>query len=313
MRKEWFQMNLSVNLSGVTLENPIIAASGVIGYGYEFAEIFDINLLGGISFKGTTTEPRFGNATPRIAETDSGMLNSVGLQNPGLEQVIKKQLPQLFEAYDKAIIANISGFAVDEFVKLAAAFDKIERIDIIELNISCPNVHGGGMAFGSNPEQAALVTEAVKKVTSKPLYVKLSPNVTDISAIAKACADAGADGLSLINTLLGMRIDYRTGRHILANKTGGLSGPAIFPVALRMVYDVASTVDIPIIGLGGIDSPQKVIEMMSAGAAAVQIGAEFLTNPQIYKQIVEGLPSILNEIGIDDITKITGRTLCNVK
>ncbi len=306
-------MNLSVNLSGVKLDNPIIAASGVIGYGYEFNDIFDIGILGSISFKGTTAEPRFGNPTPRIAETDSGMLNSVGLQNPGLSAVLSQELPRLFEVYKKPVIANISGFSTDEFVTLAAAFDKVEQVGIIELNISCPNVHGGGMAFGADPEQAGAVTNAVKKVTGKPLYVKLSPNVTDIVAVAKACESAGADGLCLINTLLGMRIDYKTGRPILANRTGGLSGPAVFPVALRMVYDVASAIKIPIIGLGGVNNAQKVVEMMSAGASAVQIGAEYLTNPGIYKEVIDSLPTVLNEIGFDDINKIIGRSLCNVR
>ncbi len=306
-------MNLSVNLSGIKFDNPIIAASGVIGYGYEFCDIFDINILGSLSFKGTTTLSRFGNPTPRIAEADSGMLNSVGLQNPGLSTVLSQELPRLFENYKKPVIANISGFSTDEFVELAAAFDKVEQIGIIELNISCPNVHGGGMAFGSNKEQAAEVTGVVKKVTSKPLYVKLSPNVTDIVSIAKACESAGADGICLINTLLGMRIDYKTGRPILANRTGGLSGPAVFPVALRMVYDVASAVNVPIIGLGGINSAEKVVEMMSAGASAVQIGAEFLTNPNIYKEVIDRLPVVLNEIGFDDINKLIGRSLCNVR
>ncbi len=304
-------MNISVNLSGVILDNPIIAASGVIGYGYEFSDVFDINILGSLSFKGTTTESRFGNPTPRIAETDSGMLNSVGLQNPGLDAVLQYELPRLFTAYQKPVIANISGFSIEELVTLAAAFDKVEQVGIIELNISCPNVHKGGLAFGSDPEQAGKVTNAVRKVTTKPLYVKLSPNVASIKDIAMACEQAGADGVSLINTLLGMRIDYRTGKHILANKTGGLSGPAVFPVAVRMIYEVATAIKLPIIGIGGVDSPQKVLEMMSAGASAVQIGAAFLTNPNIYSEIISGLPAAVAETGFDDINKIIGRTLCN--
>ncbi len=304
-------MNISVNLSGVQLSNPIIAASGVIGYGYEFSDIMDLNILGSLSFKGTTVEPRFGNPTPRIAETDAGMLNSVGLQNPGLDAVLNEELPRLFAEYKKPVIANISGFSIEEFVALATEFDKIEQIGIIELNISCPNVHKGGLAFGADPDQAGRATEAVRKATKKPLYVKLSPNVASISAIATACESAGADGLSLINTLLGMRIDYRTGKHILANKTGGLSGPAIFPLAVRMVYEVASTVNLPIIGIGGVDSPEKVIEMMSAGATAVQIGAAHLVNPNIFAEIISGLPAVLAEIGFDDINKVIGRTICN--
>ncbi len=303
-------MNISVNLSGIELTNPIIAASGVIGYGYEFADNFDINVLGSLSFKGTTVSPRFGNPTPRIAETDSGMLNSVGLQNPGLDDVLSTELPKLFEAYKKPVIANISGFAIEEFVSLAEAFDKVEQIGIIELNISCPNVHKGGLAFGSDPKQAAIVTEAVKKVTSKPLYVKLSPNVASIADIAKSCESAGADGLSLINTLLGMRIDYRTGRPILANKMGGMSGPAIFPLAVRMIYEVAMATNLPIIGIGGVDSPQKVLEMMSAGATAVQIGAAYLTNPNIFTEIVDGLPDALAKTGCEDINDIIGRAIC---
>ncbi len=306
-------MNISVNLSGVQLSNPIIAASGVIGYGYEFSELLDLEILGSLSFKGTTVEPRFGNPTPRIAETDCGMLNSVGLQNPGLKAVISEELPKLFAAYKKPVIANISGFSIEEFVTLATEFNKVEQIGIIELNISCPNVHKGGLAFGADPEQAGRVTELVRKATTKPLYVKLSPNVASISAVAKACEAAGADGLSLINTLLGMRIDYRTGRHILANKTGGLSGPAIFPLAVRMVYEVASTVNLPIIGIGGVDSSKKVIEIMSAGATAVQIGAAHLVNPNIYAEIIAELPTVLAEIGVDDINKIIGRTICNEK
>ncbi len=303
-------MSISVNLSGIELTNPIIAASGVIGYGYEFAENFDLDILGSLSFKGTTVAPRFGNPTPRIAETDSGMLNSVGLQNPGLDEVLRTELPKLFAAYKKPVIANISGFAIEEFVTLAEAFNNIEQIGIIELNISCPNVHKGGLAFGSDPKQAAIVTEAVKKVTAKPLYVKLSPNVASIAEIAKACEASGADGLSLINTLLGMRIDYRTGRPILANKMGGMSGPAIFPLAVRMIYEVAMATNLPIIGIGGVDSPQKVLEMMSAGATAVQIGAAYLTNPNIFTEIVEGLPVELAKTGCNDIKDIIGRTVC---
>ncbi len=304
-------MNISVNLSGLQLSNPVIAASGVIGYGYEFAENFDINILGSLSFKGTTTEPRFGNPTPRIAECDAGMLNSVGLQNPGLDAVLSDELPKLFAAYKKPVIANISGFSIEEFVTLAAAFNKVEQVGIIELNISCPNVHKGGLAFGADPEQAGRVTEAVRKATSKPLYVKLSPNVASISSIAKSCEAAGCDGLSLINTLLGMRIDYKTGKPILANRVGGMSGPAIFPLAVRMIYEVACAVDLPIIGIGGVDSAKKVIEMMSAGASAVQIGAAYLANPNVYAEIIANLPAAVADTGCNDINDIIRRTICN--
>ena len=299
-------VNTKVNLSGITLSNPIIPASGTFGYGAEFAELYDLNILGSISFKGTTIEERFGNSTPRIAECESGMLNSVGLQNPGLKAVCGQELPRLAELYRKPVIANISGFTVEEYVVCAWAMESQDNVGIIEVNVSCPNVHGGGMSFGVSPEAAAEVTKAVKAVTSKPVYIKLSPNVTDIVSIALACEEAGADGLSLINTLLAMRIDLKTRKPVLANKMGGLSGPAIFPVALRMVYQVFEAVKIPIIGMGGVSNAEDVVEMMLAGATAVQIGAANLKNPFACKEIVEDLPRIMEKYEIKSLREIIG-------
>lgn len=276
-----------VDLCGIKIDNPIIPASGTFGYGYEFAELYDINILGTFSFKGTTAKPRFGNDTPRIAETPSGMLNSVGLQNPGVDAVIETELPKLAKVFNKPVMANISGFSVEEYVEVAKKLNRIDQIGWMEVNISCPNVHGGGMSFGTTPEGAAEVCAAVKRATYKPVIMKLSPNVTDIVSIAKAVEDAGADGVSLINTLMGMRFDLKTGKPILANITGGLSGPAIFPVALRIVYQVANAVNVPVIGMGGISSTNDVKEMMLAGATAVEIGAANLVNPYICKEIIE--------------------------
>ena len=300
-----------VNLSGLVLDNPVIPASGTFGYGREFAEFYDINILGSFSFKGTTREPRFGNPTPRIAETPAGMLNSVGLQNPGVEAVIGEELPRLREIFHKPVIANVSGFSVEEYRDCCRLLDKEEQVGLLEVNISCPNVRHGGMAFGTSPENAAAVTRAVKEVTRKPVYIKLSPNVTDIVAVARACEEAGADGLSLINTLLGMRIDLRTGRPILANTMGGLSGPAIFPVALRMVYQVAGAVSIPIMGMGGVSTARDVIEMMMAGASAVQVGAANLSDPYACKKIIEDLPRVMEELGIQSLSSIIGRARQN--
>ncbi len=299
-------VDTSVSLSGVWLENPIIPASGTFGYGYEFAKLYDINILGSFSFKGTTKEARFGNPTPRIAECAEGMLNSVGLQNPGIDNVIKEELPKLKKCFSKPVVANISGFSVDEYAYCCERIDKEDGVGIIEVNISCPNVHNGGMAFGTNPEAAAEVTRAVKAVTTKPVYIKLSPNVTDITAIAKACEEAGADGISLINTLLGMRIDLKTKKPVLANKMGGFSGSAIFPVALRMVYQVYEAVKIPIIGMGGVSSAEDVIEMMLAGATGVEVGAANLTDPFVCKQIIEDLPGVMDKYGIDRLEDIIG-------
>lgn len=298
--------DMSVRLSGLTLDNPVIPASGVFGYGKEYAELYDINILGSLSFKGTTREARFGNPQPRIAECSQGMINSVGLQNPGLEEVIKTELPQLARLFKKPVIANVSGFSIEEYQACAEAMDKQEQVGIIEVNVSCPNVHAGGMAFGVLPESAARVTKAVKEVTAKPVYIKLSPNVTDIVSIAKACEEAGADGLSLINTLLGMRIDIKRRRPVIANKMGGFSGPAIFPVAVRMVYQAAKAVSIPVIGMGGISSARDVIEMMMAGARAVQVGAANLVNPYICKEIIEALPQVMEELGIEKLEDIVG-------
>ena len=299
-------VDTKVTLSGLTLDNPVIPASGTFGYGKEFAEIYDINILGSISFKGTTLEPRLGNPLPRIAECPDGMINSVGLQNPGLEAVCEKELVDMAKIYSKPVVANISGFSIEEYVKCAEAMDKQPQVGIIEVNVSCPNVHNGGMAYGVMPESAAEVTRAVKTVTSKPVYIKLSPNVTDIVAIAKACEEAGADGLSLINTLLGMRIDINRRRPIIANKMGGFSGPAIFPVAVRMVYQVAKAVNIPVIGMGGVSSARDVIEMMMAGATAVQVGAANLVNPYACKEIIEDLPVVMEELGIEKLEDIIG-------
>lgn len=299
-------MNTKITLSGVTLKNPIIPASGTFGYGYEFAELYDINVLGSLSFKGTTKEPRFGNPTPRIAECPSGMINAVGLQNPGIDAVITEELPRLRSVFEGPIIANIGGFSVEEYVHCSERIDKEDGVAIIEVNISCPNVHGGGMSFGTSPEAAAEVTRAVKAVTKKPVYIKLSPNVTDIVSISKACEEAGADGISMINTLLGMRIDLKRKQPIIKNKMGGFSGNAIFPVALRMIYQVYEAVKIPIIGIGGVSSAEDVIEMMLAGARAVQIGAANLVDPFICRDIVNDLPNVMKKYGIDDLESIIG-------
>lgn len=297
---------LNVTLCGIELENPVIPASGTFGYGYEYADLYDINLLGTFSFKGTTKEPRFGNPTPRIAECYCGMINAVGLQNPGVEKVISEELPKLAKCFNKKVMANVGGFSVDEYVYTAKKIDECEQVGWIEVNISCPNVHGGGIAFGTNPENAALITKAVKAAVKKPVIVKLSPNVTDIVAIAKACEEAGADAISLINTMLGMRIDLRTKKPVIANKMGGFSGPAIFPVALRMVYQVANAVDIPVIGMGGVSSAEDVIEMMLAGATAVQVGAANLIDPCVCKDIIEKLPQVMDKYGINNLNEIIG-------
>ena len=296
----------SVTLSGIRLDNPVIPASGTFGYGREFAEWYDINSLGTFSFKGTTRDPRFGNPTPRIAEAPGGMLNAVGLQNPGVERVIAEELPHLKEIFHKPVMANVSGFSVEDYAHTCALLDREEQVGWLEVNISCPNVHGGGMAFGSSPEAAAEVTKAVKTVTTKPVYMKLSPNVTDIAAVAKACEDAGADGVSLINTLLAMRIDLKTRKPLLANGTGGLSGPAVFPVAVRMVYQVYEAVKIPIVGMGGISSAEDVIEMMLAGASAVEVGAANLVNPYACRDIIGALPAVMQKYGINRLSDIIG-------
>ncbi len=299
-------VNTQVTLSGLTLDNPVIPASGTFGYGYEFAEIYDINCLGSFSFKGTTREPRFGNPPPRIAETASGMLNAVGLQNPGIDKVIGEELPKLRRVFHKPVVANISGFSVEEYAECCGRIDREEGVGIIEVNISCPNVHCGGMSFGTSPESAAEVTRAVKAVTTKPVYMKLSPNVTDIAAIARACEDAGADGISLINTLMGMRIDLKRRAPVIKNTTGGLSGPAVFPVALRMVWQVYNAVKIPIIGMGGVTTADDVIEMMLAGATAVEVGAANLVDPLASKKIVEELPHVMERLNIENLTDIIG-------
>lgn len=297
---------LAVNLAGLTLDNPVIPASGTFGYGREFADLYDLDILGSISFKGTTVEKRYGNLLPRIADCTAGMLNSVGLQNPGLDAVCSEELSEMAKIYHKPVIANISGFAEEEYVKLAEAMDHEPQVGIIEVNISCPNVHNGGMAFGTDPDSAAAITRAVKSATSKPVFTKLSPNVTDIAAIAKACEDAGADGLSLINTVLGMRIDIKSRKPVLANKVGGFSGPAIFPIAVRMVWQVAHAVNIPIIGMGGITTAEDVIEMMMAGATAVQVGAANLRDPYACKKIIEDLPGVMDRLGINRLEDIKG-------
>ena len=297
---------LSVNLCGEGLDNPVIPASGTFGYGYEFAELYDINCLGTFSFKGTTKEPRFGNPTPRIAECTAGMINAVGLQNPGVDKVISEELPKLKKCFNKKVMANVSGFSVDEYAYTCERLDSQEQVGWLEVNVSCPNVHGGGMSFGTDPRAAAEVTRAVKRVTKKPVIIKLSPNVTDIVSIAKACEDAGADGISLINTLLGMRIDLRTKKPVIANTMGGFSGSAIFPVALRMVYQVSSAVNIPVIGMGGVSSAEDVIEMMLAGATAVEIGAANLVDPFICKKIVESLPAAADKYNINKLKDIIG-------
>ena len=299
-------VNMKVNLCGLEMDNPLVPASGCFGFGKEFAQWYDINMLGSFSFKGTTLEPRFGNPTPRIAECAEGMLNAVGLQNPGVEHVIAHELPEMKEYFHKPVVANISGFSLDEYVRCCELLDKEEQVGILEVNISCPNVHGGGMAFGTSAASAAQVTAAVKKVTKKPVFIKLSPNVTNIVEIAKACEDAGADGLSLINTLLGMRIDLNRRKPILANKMGGFSGPAIFPVAVRMVYQVYEAVKIPLMGMGGVQTARDVIEMMLAGATAVQIGAANLTNPCVCKEIIEQLPIEMEKLGISSLKDIIG-------
>lgn len=298
--------NTEVTLCGVRLDNPVIPASGTFGFGYEFAELYDINCLGSISFKGTTIEPRFGNPTPRIAECVAGMLNSVGLQNPGAEKVLTEELPKLKKVFKKPLMANVSGFSVKNYTAAVEILDREDAIGWFEINISCPNVHGGGLAFGTSCENAAAVTSAVKKVTKKPVLIKLSPNVTDITEIAKACEAAGADGLSLINTLLGMRIDLKTKNPVLANKAGGFSGPAIKPVAVRMVYQVYEAVKIPIVGMGGISSAEDVIEMMLAGAAAVEVGAANLVEPFACKNIIEDLPRVMQKYGINNLKDIIG-------
>ncbi|MBQ5708629.1 MAG: dihydroorotate dehydrogenase [Anaerotignum sp.] len=299
-------VNTKVTLSGITLDNPVIPASGTFGYGYEFAELYDINILGSFSFKGTTKEPRFGNPLPRIAECPAGMINSVGLQNPGVEKVISEELPKLAKCFNKPVIANVSGFSIEEYAYTCALLDKEPQVGILEVNISCPNVHHGGMSFGTDPEAAAAVTRAVKAVTTKPVYIKLTPNVTDIVAIAKACEEAGADGIALINTMMGMRIDLKTKKPVIANKMGGFSGSAIFPVAVRMVYQVAEAVNIPVIGMGGVSSAEDVIEMMLAGATAVEIGAANLVNPYICKEIIEDLPRVMEKYNIKDLNDIIG-------
>lgn len=299
--------DLSTTLSGIRLDNPVIPASGTFGFGYEFADFYDINILGSISFKGTTKDARYGNALPRIAECKKGLINSIGLQNPGIDKVISEELPTLRKCFKKPLIANISGFSIDEYKHCCELIDKEEQVEIIELNISCPNVHNGGMAFGTSPEAAKEVTEAVKSVTTKPVYVKLTPNVTNIVEIAKAVEEGGADGIVLINTLLGMRINLKTKKPVIANKMGGFSGPAIFPVALRMVYQVYEAVNIPIIGVGGIESAEDVIEMMLAGASAVEVGAANLKNPYACKEIIENLPDAMEKYGIDKLKDIIGK------
>ncbi len=299
-------VDLSVNLSGLTLSNPIIPASGVFGFGYEYAELYDINILGSFSFKGTTRDERFGNPTPRIAECASGMLNAVGLQNPGIDKVISEELPKLKAVFHKPVIANISGFSKEEYVYNCEKIDKCDEVGIIEVNISCPNVHNGGMSFGTDAKSAYEITSAVKNSVKKPVYMKLSPNVTDIAEIARACEAGGADGISMINTLMGMRIDLKTRKPIIKNKTGGYSGPAIFPIALAMVYKVYEAVKIPIIGMGGISSARDVIEMMLAGASAVEVGAANLINPFVCKEIIENLPEVMKEYNIDKLSDITG-------
>ena len=299
-------VDTKVTLSGLELDNPVIPASGTFGYGYEFAELYDINILGTFSFKGTTKEARFGNPTPRIAECESGMINSVGLQNPGVEKVISEELPKLKKCFNKKVIANVSGFSIEEYAYTCEKLDKEEQVGILEVNVSCPNVHNGGMSFGTLPESAAEVTKAVKAVTKKPVYIKLSPNVTDIVSIAKACEEAGADGISLINTLLGMRIDLKSKKPVIANKMGGFSGSAIKPVAIRMVYQVYEAVKIPIIGMGGISTAEDVIEMMLAGARGVQVGAANLVNPYCCKDIIENLPAVMEKYKINSLKDIIG-------
>jgi len=299
-------VNTRVTLCGIELSNPVIPASGTFGYGYEFAELYDINCLGTFSFKGTTREPRFGNPTPRIAECTAGMINAVGLQNPGVDQVISQELPKLKSVFHKKVMANVSGFSVEDYAYTCEKLDQQEQVGWLEVNVSCPNVHGGGMNFGTRPEAAAEVTRAVKAVTTKPVIIKLSPNVTDIVSIALACQEAGADGISLINTLLGMRIDLRRRKPVIANTMGGFSGPAIFPVALRMVYQVAQAVRIPVVGIGGVERAEDVIEMMLAGATAVEVGAANLVSPFACRDIVQALPRVMEEYGIENLSDIIG-------
>ena len=296
---------LSVDLCGIELDNPVIPASGTFGYGYEFAELYDVNILGTFSFKGTTREPRFGNPTPRIADCPAGMLNAVGLQNPGVDRVIDTELPRLARVFHKPVMANVSGFSLEEYAEVCARLDPLPQIGWLEVNISCPNVHGGGMSFGTDPAAAASVVRAVKAVTTKPVIIKLTPNVTDIVSVAKACEDAGADGISLINTLLGMRIDLRTRKPLLANTTGGLSGPAVFPVALRMVWQAAHAVKIPVVGMGGVSGAEDVLEMLMAGAAAVEVGAANLIDPWACKKIIEALPEAMDRYGIKTLRELS--------
>ncbi len=297
---------LAVELCGIQMDNPIIPASGTFGYGYEFAELYDINILGTFSFKGTTRDPRFGNPTPRIAECTSGMINAVGLQNPGVEKVLSEELPKMRKCFHKKVMANVSGFSVEDYAYTCEKLNVCDDIGWFEVNVSCPNVHGGGMSFGTSPESAAEVTRAVRKVTNKPLLIKLSPNVTDIVSIAKACEDAGADGISLINTMLGMRIDLRRKKPIIANTMGGFSGPAIFPVALRMVYQVSNAVKIPVVGMGGVSTAEDVIEMMLAGATAVEVGAANLVDPYACRNIIEQLPAVMDKYNIKTLKEIIG-------
>ncbi len=299
-------MGMKVELCGITLDNPVIPASGTFGYGYEFAELYDINCLGTFSFKGTTREPRFGNPTPRIAECPGGMINAVGLQNPGVEAVISQELPKMAKCFHKPVMANVSGFSVEEYAYTCQKLDAQSQVGWLEVNVSCPNVHGGGMSFGTDPSAAAEVVKAVKAVTTKPVIVKLSPNVTDIVSIARACEQAGADGISLINTMLGMRIDLRRRKPVIANTMGGYSGPAIFPVAVRMVYQVAQAVKIPVIGMGGVSSAEDVLEMMLAGATAVEVGAANLVDPWICQKIVNDLPKVMKKYGIEDLSACIG-------
>ena len=297
---------LSVNLCGIELDNPVIPASGTFGYGWEFAELYDINLLGTFSFKGTTREPRFGNPTPRIADCPSGMLNAVGLQNPGVDRVIDTELPKLARCFHKPVMANVSGFSVEEYAETCAKLDWEPQVGWLEVNVSCPNVHGGGMSFGTDPKAAASVVQAVKAVTTKPVLIKLTPNVTDVVSVARACEDAGADGVSLINTLLGMRIDLKTRKPILANTMGGFSGPAVFPVALRMVWQVAHAVSIPVVGMGGVSSAEDVLEMLMAGATAVEVGAANLVDPFACRDIIRALPEVMDRLGIESLKELTG-------
>ena len=299
-------VNTKVKLCGIELDNPIIPASGTFGFGYEFAELYDINILGSLSFKGTTLEPRFGNPCPRIAECDSGMLNAVGLQNPGVDKVIEVELPKLRQVFSKPSMANVSGFSLEEYVETVRKLDTVEDIGWFEVNISCPNVHGGGMSFGTSPEMAETVTRAVRDVTKKPIIIKLSPNVTDIVSIAKACEAGGADGVSLINTLMGMRINLKTRKPIIANKTGGFSGPAIKPVAVRMIYQVYDAVKIPIVGMGGVSTAEDVIELMLAGATAVEVGAANLVNPYASRDIILDLPRVMEKYRINSLEEIIG-------